>query len=266
MSRTLLKYTTRSNWIIGAIILAIMFMYLAIIVSMYDPESIEQLLAMVEMLPEEFAAAMGFDVAVTDFTSFLGQYYYQFLIFLFPMIYCIILANRLVAGHVDRGSMTYLLSTPQSRVRVVTTQAVYLLLSVSEMIALVALGGLALSAAMFPGELDVEMFLLLNVGAVAFFLALSGICFLFSCLFDDTRYSLALGGGIPVLFFVINMLKNVGPNYGWLRYLTLFSLYRPAEILAGDQSVWANSAILVAIAAVLYGGGIYIFDRRDLPL
>ncbi len=266
MSRTLFIYTTRSNWVIGAVILAIMFMYLAIIVSMYDPEEVEQMAALVQMLPEEVAAAMGFDILVTELTSFLAQYYYQFLIFLFPMIYCIMVGNRLVAGHVDRGSMAYLLSTPHSRVRVVTTQAAYLMLGVTEMIVLVALGGLALSAIMYPGELDAGSYLQLNVGAVAFFLALSGICFFFSCLFDDTRYSLALGGGIPVVFFVINMLTNVAPNYEWLRYLTLFSLYRPGEVVAGEQAVWLNAAILVGIAVILYGGGVYVFDRRDLSL
>lgn len=266
MSRTLFRYTVRSNWILAVIFFGIMFMYLAIIISMYDPEGIEHMIALVEMLPDELAALMGFDIAITDMISFLASYYYSFLIILFPLIYCIIIANRLVAKHVDHGSMTYMLCTPESRVRIITTQALFMIISIVTLLSLIALTGLALSQIMFPGELDVGMYISLNLGAVMLFLALSSICFFFSCLFDDTRYSLALGGGIPVLFFIISLLTNMGMGHEWLRYLTLLTLYDPAKILYGQQSVFMVSLVFAAIAAALYSAAIHVFSRRDLPL
>lgn len=266
MSRTLFRYTLRSNWILVTIFFAIMFMYLAIIISMYDPESIEDMLALVEMLPEELAALMGFDMGVTDLISFLASYYYSFLIILFPLIYCIILGNRLVAKHVDHGSMTYMLCTPKSRRRIVATQALFMIMSVVVLLGLVAATGLILTGIMFPGELDVGMYMSLNLGAMMLFVALSSICFFFSCMFDDTRHSLAFGGGIPVLFFIISVLANMGMGYEWLRHLTLLTLYNPGSILHGEQSVLIVSLVFAGIAALLYGAGIHIFSRRDLPL
>jgi len=266
MSRTLFRYTTRSNWVIWVIFFAIMALYLSMIISMYDPEDAGAMSEMLTLLPKELVSAMGYDLVITDLASFMASYYYGFLIFLFPMIYCIIIGNRLVAAHVDRGSMAYLLSAPSSRVKIVLTQAAFLIVSVFLLIGMIGVVGLGFCQLMFPGELDGAAFLWLNLGAILLFLAVSAICFFFSCLFDDAKYSLALGAGIPVLFFVINTLSNVSTDYGWLNYLTLFSLYDPARILSGEQSIVTSCLIFTGIAAVLYGGGIYLFNRRDLSL
>jgi len=266
VSRALFRYDVRSNWTIWVIFIAIMSMYLAIILSMYDPENMEAMREMLTLLPQELVSAMGYDLPVTDLVSFMASYYYSFLILLFPMIYCIIVGNRLVAGHVDRGSMAYILSTPHSRMRIAATQALFLATSVIVLIASIAVGGLVISQWMFPGELDVAAFLSLNTGVALLFLSISAICFFFSCLFDDTKHSLALGGGLPVGFFVINMLSGVGNRYEWLRHLTLFSLYEPGRILSGGQPLVLTYAVLAGIAALLYGAGIYPFHHRDLPL
>lgn len=265
MNFTLLKATLKANWIIGVIIFAAMFMYLAVIISMFDPETMEGLIAMVEALPRELVAAMNFDLIGTTLTHFLASYYYGFLIIMFPMIYCIIVANRLVAKHVDSGSMAYLLSTPNSRVTIIVTQALYMLGSVTDLFILITASGLLLSHIMFPGQLDVGGFLLLNLVSLLLFYALSGICFLCSSVFDDTKYSLAFGAGIPLFFFFVNMLANVSNQYSWLAYLSLFSLLNPADLLAGTYTAWIF-IIPIIIALATYTGAVTIFNRRSLPL
>ena len=265
MNFPLFKSTLRANWIIGVLFLAIMLMYLSIILTMFDPDSMESVNQLLESLPSELIRAMGFDALVTDLASFLAGYYYSFLAIMFPMIYCIITANRLVAKHVDSGSMAYLLSTPHSRLTIVTTQALYLMASMADLLILIGLAALIQSAAMFPGQLAVGPFLLLNLMAILFMLAISGICFFFSCIFDDTKYSLAFGAGIPVIFFLIDMLAKVGGNTTWLKNLTLFTLYNPAAIVAGDFS-WASPVAFLAIAMITYAGGILLFNRRSLPM
>jgi ABC-2 type transport system permease protein len=51
--------------------------------------------------------------------------------------------------------------------------------------------GIAVSQAMFPSALDIDRFALLNLGALLLCFALSGIGFLASCLFKETRLALA---------------------------------------------------------------------------
>jgi len=266
MSWVLFKYSTRSSFLISIIFFAVMLFYMAIIIAMYDPENLQAMSKIIQLLPEELAQAMGYGLAVTDMTSFMASHYYGFLIILFPLIYCIIIGNRLVAKHIDRGSMAYILSTPHTRVKIVTTQAVYLVVSTTLLIALIGALGLVVSQVMFPGDLDISTYLSLNLGAILLLLAISATCFFFSCLFNDTKYSLLFGGGIPVVFFVISTLADVSGSYDWFKFLTLFTLFDPIEIISVGHVGLLNGLILAVIAITLYGSGIYIFNRKDLHL
>jgi ABC-2 type transport system permease protein len=107
---------------------------------------------------------------------------------------------------------------------------------------------------------------MLNAGALFLFTAVSGICFFSSCLFNETKYSLALGAGIPVAFFLMTMLSEVGPAMAWLGQLSLFSLYDAHSIAAGDQSAFLSCLIYLVIGAALYAAGVAVFDRKDLPI
>jgi ABC-2 type transport system permease protein len=265
MNLPLFKATTKANWVIGLIIYAVLFMYLTIIITMFDPETMEGLIAMVEALPKEVVAAMNFNLIGTSLTHFLASYFYGFLIFMFPMIYCIIVANRLVAKHVDSGSMAFLLSTPHSRITIITTQALYLISSVTLLFTLVTIAGILVSQAMFPGQLDTGGFLLLNIVALLITYSVSGICFLCSSIFDDAKFSAAFGAGIPLAFFVLNMLANVGDKYAWLRNVTIFSLLNPAELLGGTYTV-AVFVIPGIITLAAYISAVIVFNRRSLPL
>ena len=266
MNFTLFKATSKSNWIIFVIFVAILFMYLSIMISMYDPDNIEAMTQMYEMLPQGMVEAFGYGDTATDLVSFIALYFYGFIVLMFPLIYCIILANRLVAALVDRGSMAYLLATPNTRTKIVTTQAVYMVISVTSLLIINTAAGIIFSELMFPGEMDLRPFLELNLFTILLTLAISSICFFFSCIFNESKYSLAFGAGIPILFFVINMLRSVGDNYLWLKYLTLYSLYDPNGIVIGEQSILPISLVFGGITLVLYGAGIAIFSRRNLYL
>ncbi len=266
MNLPLFKATAKTNWAIFIIFLAILLMYMSIMISMFDPEDVDAIAELYETLPQGMLDAFGFDAPVTDMVSFIALYFYGFLVLMFPMIYCIILANRLVAAQVDRGSMAYLLATPNSRAKIVTTQAAYLVLSVILLLGLTAAAGVAVAEAMFPGEMDIAAFLSLNLVTILMTIAVSSICFFFSCFFSEVKHSIALGGGVPIFFFVINMLKNIGENHEWLKYLSIYSLFDPHEIVTGDEPVTMVCLIFAGIALVLYSAGIAIFSRRNLYL
>lgn len=138
--------------------------------------------------------------------------------------------------------------------------------SITVLLGLIALSGIILSGSMFPGELDIGSFLLLNFYSLLTFYAIGGICFFFSCLFNDAKYSLAFGAGVPIAFFLLNMLANVGDKFNWLSYLSLFTLMDSAKIISGDPFITTAAIILVLVAVITFGGGILIFDRKNLPI
>lgn len=108
----LFKYNIKTNRFLWLLLLAVMFMYYSIIISMFDPENIEALTKMLELFPKELMDAMGFSQFGTTLLTFVVGYIYGFLIFLFPLILTVVINHKLVASMVDKGSMAYLLSAP----------------------------------------------------------------------------------------------------------------------------------------------------------
>lgn len=264
-SKPLLKATIKQNYIVFLIIIATLMLYLPIIIYMYDPSTQDSLNKVLETLPQGMIAAMGFSNIGADLIDFIGSYFYGFLILLLPMIYTIIACNRCIASHVDKGSMAYLLSTPNKRSKVARTQSLFIIVSITLMIAIVTIVGLVLSNATFPGLLNVKASLLLNLGSLLLYYAVTGIGFFASCLFNDTKNSLMIGAGLPVAFLIIQMISDVGEKTEFYKYFTMFTLFDADKIISGEGFIVQFIALL-AIAIVMYGLGFYVFEKRDLPL
>jgi ABC-2 type transport system permease protein len=265
ISKPLLKATIKQNYIVFIIILAVMMLYLPTIISLYNPESQDSLNEMMKMLPKEMISAFGFSSAGATLLGFIASYYYGFLILLLPMIYTIVVANRSISSHVDKGSMAYLLSTPNTRTKVARTQALYLLVSITLLIGFVTLVGVAICQIMFPGDLDISGFLLLNLGTLLLYYAVTGIGFCASCFFNETKNSLAIGAGLPVAFLVLQMISNVGDATKFFQYFTLYTLFDPERIITGE-GYGISFIVLCAIGIAMYFAGIIIFKKKDLPL
>lgn len=177
MNKTLFVTNIKSNWGIFTFVAGMLLIYVTTSVTMFDPESTEALLAMFDMLPEGMMKAFGFDGLGTDLTSYLGGYLYGFIFLVFPLIYTILLANRLVAKHVESGSMAYLLTTPNSRVQIILTQAIYLVISTFILILFEVIVLVFVSEAMFPGSLEIGKFLSLNLLTYLVLVVVGGVSF-----------------------------------------------------------------------------------------
>ena len=145
-------------------------------------------------------------------------------------------ANSLVAAQVDRGSMAYLLSTPTKRSIVVGTQATYLITAIIVMFAIVTTVGVV-AIQIFQSDTDVSItsFLLLNLGLFLLMFATSSISFLFSCIFNLSKNSLAFGAGIPLAFFLFQLIGQVSESLEEIKYLSLNTLFDTKAILNGGR-------------------------------
>lgn len=265
MSMTLFKADLKKNWLILVIFFGVLTMYLAVMVSMFDPNDMDAIMEMVKLFPEDLMKAMGFSSLATSLTGYLASWLYGLLMFGFPMVYCIILGNRLVAKMVDNGSFAYLLSTPNSRIKVITTQGIYALLSVAVLFAALFGVGVFVSNSMYPGELDVAAFLNLNVTTMLVNMTVMMISFFFSCLFNDSKKSLGFGAGIPILFLLMNMLGGASEKSEALKSFSIYGLYEPVSLINGAE-VWGINILYVGLTVVLFAAGVLIFNKKQLPL
>ena len=266
MNRTLFVSNIKSNWGIFAFVAGMLLIYFSTSVAMYDPSSVEKMESMFNLLPKGMLKAFGFDNLGRTMTGYLAHYLYGFIIIVFPIIYIVIVSHRLVAKHVDSGSMAYLLTTPNTRVRIAVTQGVYLLVSLLVLLAFDVGILLLLSQSAFPGLLDIGKFLVLNLATYLVLSVVCGIGFFFSCLFNDTKNAIAFGGGIPIAFVVIKMVSEFSADLEWMRFFTLFTVLDIDRILESPSYAVTICLVLAGVVLALFIAAVRVFDRKNLAI
>ncbi len=114
-------------------------------------------------------------------------------------------------------------------------------------------------------DFDPLAFVMMNLGFLLLMLAVSGISFLASCIFNLSKFSLALGAGLPFAFLILNLLSTVNETLEPLKYFSLMTLFDTERILRGE--FYAPQFVTLAVlAAILYAFAIRVFRRKDLPL
>lgn len=228
-------------------------------------------------LPDAVSKALE-EIGKADlYTLVVGSIFYKLAGLLLPIIYTIMASNNLVAGQVDSGSMAYVLSTSTKRITVVFTQATYLIGSLFCMFCLTTLTG-CVCLALVPEEVALTYgnLILLNLGAFLVLFALSGLCFFTSCVFDRSKRSMAIGGGLSIFALVAAMLGLFGspviPSVVRLKalnnfnYATIISFFDVISIMDGTNAFVWKFIILAVMGVVGYILGSLRFTKKDLPL
>ena len=229
-------------------------------------------------LPTEVADALE-EVGQMDLYSLIvGSIFYKMAGLLLPIIYIIMASNNLVAGQVDSGSMAYVLSTSTKRKQVTFTQSLFLISSVFAMFCCTTITSCICLAVLNNPELSLTYgkLILLNVGAFATLFAMCGICFFTSCLFDRSKHSMAIGGGLCMFFLVATMLGLFGSQVipkvvrldalNNFNYVSIISLFDVISIIDGGTTFIWKFAILLFVGIVGFVAGSKIFEKKDLPL
>lgn len=265
MNVILFKRELKANYKLILIFIGVLSLYGSMIVTMFDPALGESLAMMTQSMPEVFAAFGMLEVGTTLLT-FLVNYLYGFLLVIFPSVFIILLSNRLMARYINQGSMAYLLATPNKRRKIALTQAIFLIISVFCLIVYVTVLCIGVSQAMFPGELEIKKFVLVNVGLFGLHIFISGLCFCSSSVFSDTKLSNGIGAGCVIAFVLIQMISQVGEKFETLKYLTPLTLFQTDELIAGKSQAVLAFLVLYIMGIVLFGVGITIFCKRDLSI
>jgi len=108
-------------------------------------------------------------------------------------------------------------------------------------------------------------YVMMNLGVFLLMFAISSISFLFSCLFNLSKNSLALGAGIPIAFYIFKLMGDVDGSLEFFKYLSLNTLFDTDAIInGGDYSL--QFVVLGVVGIVLYALSVRIFVEKDLPL
>lgn len=202
----------------------------------------------------------------TTLLDFLNNYLYGFILILIPFIYIILMCYKLVAKYIDKGSMAYLLNTHYSRTQIILTQFIVLLVGLLILICYATGLIIFVSNLMFTGEMEIAKFLLINLGLLVLEIFLSSLCFLFACLFNELKFSIGLGAGLGMAFFLIQMLSQVSDDIEFLKYFTPLTLFSPENIIKYDTGAFMCLGVLLISAVLFLVIAMEKFKKRDLSL
>ncbi|WP_337403238.1 hypothetical protein [Porcipelethomonas sp.] len=252
ISLPLLKQTVKSNWVMWAAITAVS-----------------------TLLCVQFAA-------MDMVQNLLFVIFYGMMTTILPGIYVLVTANKLLASQVDRGSMAYVLSTPIKRSTVAFTQIVYITASLVLMFAFQTAAHIIVNAVtpisfetlgyvQLSGDITSKIILQVNLSALMVCVALSAVCFMFSGIFNTSKFSIGLSGifiGESILANMLAMFGNLGAADGLdnFKYMTICSFYDYESVMLGENDWLIKMIFPIGIAVVAFAIGGIVFKKKDLPL
>jgi ABC-2 type transport system permease protein len=243
------------------------FLYVLMIVTIYPTLAPEDMNELLKKMPEEMMKVFGIEAGVQRLNDFIAVEYHNFMYLILLMVYSVVIPTRLVARHVDRGSMAFLLSTPLSRPRLVLTQVAFFITGLGLINLFTVLGGIAGDVWILDQPaLDRSNYVELNLVCFLFFSVIGAYSFLFSCLFDDEKKVVSWSATVTILFYAMDFAGKLSEKLDWLRNWTLFSLYEPARLARGEEDILWTAVGLGFTAMVLFLLAAMVFRRRNLSL
>lgn len=238
----------------------------------------EAIESITDQIPEKVAEALEELGNMDIYGLIIGSIFYRIAGLLLPMVFVIMVANGLLAGQVDSGSMAYVLSTPTKRRTVACTQMAYLMISLLAMFLLVTVTSV-ISIWIVGGNnfaINFAEICLFNLGAFLTMFAFAGYCFMCSAIFNRSKYSMSIGGGLSIFMLVCTILGLFGSNVvpsamridamNVFNYFSIISLFDTVSILNGTIDFAWKFAILAGISIVTFIIGVFRFEKKDLPL
>ncbi|AEB07764.1 hypothetical protein Corgl_1665 [Coriobacterium glomerans PW2] len=265
MIRALFAREIRASLTVVGIFAAVIAVYVAMVMSMFDPKLVGTLDEMAASMPQIFAA-FGMSTHATTLIGFMLNYLYGFLLTVLPLALIMLLVNRLIIRHLDRGSMAYLLATPMSRKTIVLSMAGVLAATLIGLLCAITGVELACAATMLPGKLAVAPLVRANAGLFALWIFFSGVCFLSACALPGAGAARWCGGSLCILFLLMQMISQVGDRFEFLKNVNPLTLFDCYGLAAADGASIAHAALLGAGGIALLGVAIVVFDRRDLDV
>lgn len=83
---------------------------------------------------------------------------------------------------------------------------------------------------------------------------------------DELKFSIGLGAGLGMIFFLVQMLSQVSDDIEFLKYFTPLTLFSPENIIKYDIESFMYLGVLLISAVVFFVITMKKFKKRDLSL
>ena len=176
-------------------------------------------------------------------------------------IFAAILGMSALAEEEKNRTAEFLLTHPVSRMSVMTSKIVSGLLQIF-ILNLITFLTAEMAFLIIGDKPDTGSFLLMHLAYLLLQFELFLVCFGISAFLK--RGAVAIGAGIALLAYFINILGNLTEKAEIAKYFTPYSYAEPADIVSNGTLSWRYVLIGVAAAAVFLSAGILRYLKKDI--
>lgn len=270
MNLVLLSMTLRlSRWaIVGWISFLVLYSFLIIWIYPVLAEN-EGLALYVQSMPEEVLNTIGLTPEIVDDLfaeggfSFEGWLATEYLAW-WPImvgIYAFMFCSGIVAREAERGTMELLLSQPVSRSRIVSSKLLGFLVIIATIIA-GSLIGIILSLPLVDVGLDLWRVFLVLAQAGMLVGVIAAYSTLVSSLVMDPRKAMTISGGVMAFSYILNLLAPALSGMDWILRFSLFSYFKPFEILLHGNFSLQTVAVYLILIIVFFAASLMVVERQ----
>ena len=231
-------------------------------------ELVKLALSWIELMPGFAKAALGGVILESgNVTGFIAMSYQHPMVLTIYMIFVISVPTRLLAGHVQDGTMELILSRSVTKNQVYICACILTILGTSALVAVMFTGTVTgINISNFEQEFSLRPFLRGSVFCGLLLAAAAGVALLAAALFGNRGKAVGLALAFFIINYFINIIAEWWPRAKFLGPVSLFHYANQSKILFDSAWPIRDTYIIssVFVIAVIAGG--VIWNRRDLPL
>lgn len=246
-------------WVLG------MFLFTFYFVTIYPSmqESSADIQSYVDNLPESFKAMFGVDVL--DISTLEGFLTMELLSMFYPIMilaFAVSYGAGLLGGEEESGTLEILLATPIPRWRVLLAKFSALITFTLVVLLATWLGIMAGIA--YTGLKDVDavniLYGVLNMAPLGLFFA--AVAYFLTGVRGGKGTALGVTLALAAGTYLVHTLSDVASIPEWLQKLSPWYYYDGVHVLRDGVDLF-NVGLLLGLAALLVGGAMWFFGRRD---
>ena len=241
----ILKKNFREHIWLWGIVTAVLVLYLFLLLGTYAPDGKAGVILLFSGLPSAVQTALGAGNYGLSLSGILGGYFWENIFTLVPFVFSIPVAASFVAGKLESGAFAWILSAPVEREKLLFTQIYSFTFALFALFFVNCLVGIVCGLAFCGSYFVISEFLLM-------------------C--DEKALAVMITTGIVLLFYILKMLASLGGIFGYLKYVTIFSMYLADDVIDGGMFFIWKYPVLILAGVLVYWLSMRIFEKRDLPL
>jgi ABC-2 type transport system permease protein len=214
------------------------------------------------LLPPQVSAFVGGDLGLASPRGVIAfGYLHPFFLAIFSA-WTIRVASGALAGEIGRGTMDLLAARPVPRWAHVVAAWIVIGMGLA-VLAATAWAGTGVGLRLRSLEVTGRQVIVLPAMAWLQFLAWASVVSLISALRRDAGSAIAWASGVIATSFVLEFLARVWQPIEWARPFSLFTYYRPPEIMRSGIAL-ADPLWMGLVAVIGLIAAVAVFRRRDL--